>query len=90
MLGDVWDWIAEKTGESWETFLGYFSNLNEFSTPGLVGGIICMGFIFFVRGKLLNPFIKAMPVAQGVITYIICFAGAFIVGYLFMKRAFEQ
>jgi hypothetical protein len=94
-LMDIWDWLVEQFSDTWEitvdTFSGLFSNLNEFSIPGIVGGIVCVGFIYLVRSYTITPFLKYMPSLLGRIitqffTYIICFAA----GYIFIKHAFEQ
>ena len=94
-LGDIWDWFSEQFSNSWELttemFSGLFSNLGEFSIPGTIGGLVCVIFIYLIRGYTLTPFIKYIPNIFSRIftefgTYAVCFA----FGYIFIKHAFEQ
>ena len=87
-IGDAWSFITEKVGEGFEEFIdlfrGLFSNLKEFSIPGLIAGVVLTFFLFISRGLFLDRFRVGLP------TKILCYVATFIVGYLFMKKAFEQ
>jgi len=93
-IGDVWEFIVDKVSEGIEEFLdlfrGLFSNLREFSVPGLIAGAVIAAIAFFARGLIITPFTSKMPVGQGIFTEIICYVAVFVVGYLMMKRAFEN
>ena len=93
-IGDVWDFIKDKFSEGLEEFKGLFSgmfsNLNEFSIPGLVAGGLMVFLLFLARNMILTPFLKLMPVGQKVLMTIVCYVAVFFVGYLMMKAAFEK
>lgn len=87
-LLDAWEFIREKVSEGFEEFLdmfsGMFSNLNEFSIPGAVAGALMVFLLFVTRGIFMDRFPVGIP------TKIVCYVAVFIVGYLFMKSAFDK
>ena len=93
MISDAWEWFVEKLSEGWEEFIGLFtgmfSNLNEFSIPGLIAGGLLAFLGFIARNLIITPFTSKMKIGQGIATEIICYVAMFIVGYLMMKKAFD-
>lgn len=88
-MPDWWDFLTEKFGESWETFIGYFTNLSEFSTPGLIAGLIMIVLFIITKGFFIIDKVK-VPSGQKLFLYIVGALMVFIVGYLFIKSAFDN
>lgn len=86
---DILDGIMEFFSFSWvsdipEFFSSMFEGIGEFSLFGLAFGLISAGTIFFLRGYMLEPFLKFYsPFGQifwGAVTYIGCFMAGYLLG----------
>ena len=95
MLEDIWDSIVDGfeyiisfswISDFWEGLIEVFSSIGEFSTWGLIGGILSAGLIFMLRDYMIQPFLVNMSVVgywfTAGLTYLVCFAA----GYLIFKH----
>lgn len=89
------EWIFETFAYiislEWLSDIGdLFEGIGEFSFLGLLGGAGAIGFVFYLREYILNPFLNHMsPVTSifwMVATYMACFVG----GYLIAKKVLED
>jgi hypothetical protein len=86
-LDSIWDMIIDAPSNGWESIIGIFENISEFSITGLVFGILCTLLIIFLSQWTLQPFLIHMNFIEGLIiqglTYLSCFIGGYLLGVHF-------
>jgi hypothetical protein len=88
-LEEIWEQLiyistGEWIGDLWDFITSAFEDLSEFSTYGIVFGIIGLVFIYYLREWTVKPFVQHFSstgqIFWTVATYVIVFAGCYILG----------
>jgi len=100
-ISDIWDkiveefenfisfeWVGDTISSIGEIFSGDFFNFSEFSSAGLIQGIITVVMVIYVLGKM--NFITQSPPSLKITYYIFFVFITFIFGYLSGRKIWDS
>lgn len=89
MIEEIFDWFGEQLSAIGEFFGSLFEGFGEFSTIGVIYGII-MVVLCYVFRKSVFFFVNTMQPAPRVFWTFIFYIVAFFAGYIMGKRVWRD
>ena len=85
-LMDAWDYVVDSLSGFWDGVGETFENLGQFSTYGLIFGVIGVAVILLTHQWMLGSFTKLMKPGSAVLTTVLTYLTTFIAGYVLGSR----